>query len=111
MTSVNDKVLGDITDAIVRAVNPAQVILFGSQANGQARPDSDVDLLIVEEQTFAGGRSRHAELSRIRQALRSFRVPLDLLVFSQEEVANWRGSLNHVIGRAMREGTTLYARS
>ena len=32
---------------IVRKFHPQQVILFGSQARGDAGPDSDVDLLVV----------------------------------------------------------------
>ena len=32
---------------IVRKFQPEQVILFGSQARGDAGPDSDVDLLVV----------------------------------------------------------------
>ena len=32
---------------IVRKFHPEQIILFGSQARGDAGPDSDVDLLIV----------------------------------------------------------------
>jgi predicted nucleotidyltransferase len=111
MVAVDDKLLADITAAIVREVQPDEVILFGSRAGGQARADSDVDLLIVEGQPFAGERSRRQELSRIRRALWSFRLPLDLLVLSRDEINTWRGSTNHVIGRAMREGLTLYARS
>ena len=32
---------------IVHAVRPERVYVFGSQARGDAQPDSDVDLLVV----------------------------------------------------------------
>ncbi|MCC8070852.1 MAG: nucleotidyltransferase domain-containing protein [Bacteroidales bacterium] len=36
--------------AVLQRVAPqAEVILFGSEARGEARPDSDFDLLILEE--------------------------------------------------------------
>jgi uncharacterized protein len=37
----------DLLDAVVAWFQPRQVILFGSLARGQARPDSDIDLLVV----------------------------------------------------------------
>jgi hypothetical protein len=36
-----------IVDAIVSAYEPEAILLFGSTARGQARTDSDIDLLIV----------------------------------------------------------------
>ena len=36
-----------IVKRIVQEFDPEQVILFGSQARGDAGPDSDVDLLVV----------------------------------------------------------------
>lgn len=47
-------------------------------------------------------------MTRLWRALKGFRVPKDILVFSAEEVEQWKGSLNHVIGRALREGKELY---
>jgi hypothetical protein len=38
-------------------------------------------------------------------------VPTDVLVYSRDEAERWRKSLNHVVGRALREGKVLYERS
>ena len=96
--------------AIVAEVDPEQVILFGSRARGDAREDSDVDLIVVEAEPFGPERSRHTEMVRLYHALAGFRVGIDVLVYSQDDVEYWRDSLNHVLARALREGRTLYRR-
>jgi len=110
MIKVTDEILGQMTEAIVREVHPARVYLFGSRAKGQARDDSDVDLLVVEDQPFGLERSRLQELQRIRGALSSYFIPKDVLVFSADEFAQWRASPNHIVSECIREGRLLYAR-
>jgi predicted nucleotidyltransferase len=111
MIEVTDEVLADMVLAIVREVSPEHVYLFGSYARGDARKDSDVDLLIVVREPFGTGHSRFQEINRIHRVLSSFRIAKDILVYSSDEFAKWRHSLNHVVGRCVREGKLLYARS
>jgi predicted nucleotidyltransferase len=108
--TITEEVLKKVVSATVREVNPEQIILFGSYARGNAGPDSDLDLLVVERAQFGKDRSRHAEIKRIRRALWDFRVPIDVLVYTTDEVAQWRDSVNHIIARSLREGRVLYER-
>ena len=110
MPDLTAALLDRMIRTIVDEVDLEQVVLFGSRARGDARPDSDVDLLIIESETFGDGRSSHAERGRLNRALAATPVATDLLVYSREEVDRWRGSLNHVAARALREGRVLYAR-
>ena len=98
MTLVTDTLLQQMVDAIVAEVDPDQVILFGSRARGDARQDSDVDLIVLESAPFGEERTRHAEEERIRRALSEFGVAKDILVYSQEDVEYWRDSLNNSTG-------------
>ena len=107
---VTDDLLDRMVRAIVDEVDPEQVILFGSRARGEAREDSDVDLIVVEAEPFGPQRARHGEMVRLYHAVAQFPVAADLLVYSTEDVAYWRDSLNHVLARALREGTVLYER-
>jgi predicted nucleotidyltransferase len=100
--------LQKMVDALLAAGQPQRIILFGSRARGDDRPDSDLDLLIVQAPQPGG--SRWQELRRLRQALRSFPVAKDLLLFRPAEFEYWRDSLNHIVGRAVREGRLLYER-
>lgn len=107
---VTDEIIAEMVDRIVAEVQPEQVYLFGSRARGEAREDSDVDLLVVESEPFGNGRSRLREINRISDALYSFRIPTDVLLYSSSEYAKWKSSANHVVGHCEREGRLLYER-
>ncbi len=105
-----DVSVDSMAKTVAQAVQPEKIILFGSRARSTEKAGSDVDLLVVEREPFGNGRSRRLEAGRIRRSLRGFRVAVDILVFSEDEVKQWQNSINHVVGRALREGRTLYAR-
>ena len=81
----------------------SKVILFGSRARGEERPDSDLDLLVIEQTV----KSRRAELVRLREALGDLGVPIDLVVLSAEYAdrrARVRGTM---VNEAMYRGRVL----
>lgn len=110
MAETLDTLLDKIVRVIVEEADPEQIILFGSLARCDVVESSDIDLIIVESEPFGKDRSRRAETARLYRALDFFDTPVDLLVYSSDEVEYWRGSLNHVLGRALREGRLLYER-
>jgi len=106
-----ETIIADMVDAIVSEVSPEKIILFGSRARGMARPDADVDLLIIERRSPGEYWSRRREITRILKRLLHFPVGQDILVYTPEDEEKWRGTTNHVIARALREGKVLYERS
>ena len=109
--SDEESLLRSMVNTIVSEVAPETIILFGSRARGDARPDSDVDLLVVETEPFSPQRSRRKEAARLYMALRGMAVSKDILLYSREEFDHFKNSLNHVVGRAHREGRLLHGRS
>lgn len=107
---VTEEIIAGMVETIVREVQPEKVYLFGSQARMEGRADSDLDLLVVEREPFDSKRSRLGEINRLHEALSPFRFPKDILLYSLDEFEKWRGSLNHVVGRCVREGRLLYGR-
>ena len=69
-----------MTRVLMSAVNPEQILLFGSRAQGEARDDSDLDLFIIERKSFGPSRSRSQEIRRIPRIFSDFRIPKDILV-------------------------------
>jgi predicted nucleotidyltransferase len=67
----------------IDAAPGAKVVLFGSYARGEAGPDSDLDLLIIEPGEVT---ERRAESARLRRELRGLEVGLDVIVVSAQHV-------------------------
>ena len=108
--NVTDEMLQQMAAVIVREVRPERIILFGSHARSEARPDSDVDLLVIEQEPFGGERSRRREAALLWRVLAQFPVAKDILVYSQQEAAERSRSPGHIVAQALREGRVLYER-
>lgn len=80
-TMTSEQAIHLAVDRIVAAAQPSQVILFGSRARGEATSDSDIDLMVIEEEVT----SRLAEMARLRHAVGRVGAGVDVLVYSQEE--------------------------
>ena len=99
-----DQAIRAMVRRIVEQFEPEQVILFGSRARGDARPDSDVDLLVVMP---VEGSTREKAIE-IRVALHDIPVPKDITVVTPEAF-HWR---RNVVGTlewpAAHEGRVLH---
>jgi predicted nucleotidyltransferase len=95
-----------MVERIVREFEPVQIILFGSQARGEARWDSDVDLLVV----LPSAPDKHKAAVAIRRALRDVPVAKDIVVSTPDEIARYGDMVGRILRAALREGTVLYAR-
>ena len=71
-----------VVQQIAEKFQPEKIILFGSYAYGQPRPESDVDLLVVME-TPLRLRQQRLEISR---ALSPRPFPLDIVVRTPKEL-------------------------
>ena len=93
--------------ALAACADPQRIVLFGSHARGDAQPDSDLDLLVIEQEV-----ENHArEMTRLRRALRPLRLPVDVLVASERDVDAYRDTPGHVLYWALREGREVYGRA
>ena len=85
----------------------AEVRLFGSRARGEATPDSDIDLLITVSDDWLAAHDRLQVLASLWRSLAHHRIPVDLLLYSQSQVAQKRSWSTHVIARALQEGRVI----
>ena len=86
---------------------PQKVILFGSRAYGHARPDSDIDLLIIKD-TSERLIDRWTTVRRILSDPKRT-VPLETLVLTPDELQQRLEIGDQFIAQIVEKGTVLYA--
>ena len=97
-----------VVDEVVRAVDPAEVILFGSVARGEDGPDSDIDLLVVFEHIEPA--EKRPMMARIRSAIETF-APVDVIVTDPAELVERNGYVGSILYWPSREGRPVYRRA
>jgi predicted nucleotidyltransferase len=85
----------------------AEVRLFGSHARGDARPTSDVDLMITVSDDWYATHNRFEVLDRLRWRLSQPLCPVDLLLFSRSQVEQRQGLRSSVVHQAYTHGLRL----
>ncbi len=76
----------------------AKAFLFGSYARGEATPDSDLDIMVIQKRPI---RNWLAETAALRRRMR-FGKSLDLVVDDEASFARWKrehGTIQHEVAR------------
>ncbi len=94
-----------IADIIVKKTHPKKIYLFGSHAKGTARPESDLDLLIIAE--MPGPKNKRSLAIRRLFPKRDF--SLDVFVYHEDEYNEEVGIANTLATTVAREGKIIYA--
>jgi predicted nucleotidyltransferase len=100
----SSEIIAEAVRLLVEAAHPEKIILFGSQARGDACADSDLDLLVV----LPAVASRHKEVAKLQRALAALSTPVDVLVYSSRDLEDWGHVIGHVLNEALTDGVTVY---
>ena len=101
---MDNKFISIMTERIVRDFDPLQIILFGSQARGDADRDSDIDVLVV----FAELTDKRKTAIDIGRALADLPVAKDIIVSTPKELERGRPRIGSVLRYAQQEGKILW---
>lgn len=104
MIAVDEKLMDEIVHRIIKSFSPEKIILFGSRARGEARTDSDIDILVIANSS----EPRYRRSSALYGIMSDILVPMDILVYTPEEVEEWREVRQAFVTTAVREGLLVY---
>ena len=104
-TPPTPQAIEELVRRIVEVVHPQRIILFGSAARGDMRPDSDIDVLVVMPE----GVHRRRTAQELHERLFGFLMPVDILVTTPADLEKHKDNLGLVYHRILREGREIYA--
>jgi len=97
-------IIDKIINAILQVIIPDKIILFGSQARGQARADSDYDILIIKDKL--------ENISQVEGNIYvnfiGIGVPIELIIATDEIIEKNKKRSVSVIKEALSEGIVIY---
>lgn len=100
---IDDAQLIEAGRRLVAAAPHARVILFGSHARGNPGERSDVDLLVIEPEVA----NPALESVRLMRELRDLRLPVEVVVVSEQDAADWQAVRGSLVHAAINEGRVL----
>jgi predicted nucleotidyltransferase len=98
--------IASVVDQISQLFKPEKIILFGSYAYGQPRPDSDVDLLVIMDTPL----KETEQAIRICQTIK-YDYGLDLIVRTPAVLAQRLELGDSFLREVVARGKILYARA
>ena len=101
------QLLNEMVQRIKASMDPDRVVLFGSRARGNARSDSDFDLLVIKE----SDEPRYRRAAPLYTKLADLPAEVEIVVFTPEEVRDWSQVPQAFVTTVLREGKVLYERA
>lgn len=102
-----EEILRTFLERLLGNYDPQRILLFGSHATGHAKPDSDLDLMIV--MSVEG--STREKANEIDLLMSDRTVPMDFVVITPEQYEKQKKVIGTIVYQAEREGQVLYERA
>jgi predicted nucleotidyltransferase len=107
---IEDTTLAGLVRALVDALHPEKIILFGSAARDQAGPDSDIDLFIEMENGSDVREAARKAYVAIGPLYGELKRGVDIVVKDRAFVERYGDLVGTVVRAVKRDGKVLYAR-
>jgi predicted nucleotidyltransferase len=101
---IDHELIDEVVRTIVERFNPKRIVLFGSQARGDAGPDSDLDLMI-EMETNLSFLDRSIAIDRLFPGRR---WPFDAVVYTPSEIERDTGRIGTLLSMIEADARTVY---
>ena len=101
---INDRLINEIISRIRSIANPQKIILFGSAANETMTFDSDLDLLVIEDDF----KNTREENLRLHKALSGIGLPVDIFAMTSERFSETKDVFGGLAYPANKYGKVIY---
>lgn len=101
---LNKIVLDQIIDKILQVTTPDKIILFGSQARGDAKNDSDYDILIIKDTI----EDQRTTLRKLYRQMIGLEVGVDIILKTSKDVEKSKQMFISATKEALNEGIIIY---
>ncbi|MBE0638211.1 MAG: nucleotidyltransferase domain-containing protein [Bacteroidales bacterium] len=103
---ITESKISEIVRKIASGYDPEKIILFGSYASGTASDDSDIDIFVVKDTELP----RPQRTIQLRRMLLGAQIPMDLIVYTPNEVENEKDEKYSFVYEVLNSGKTVYER-
>jgi len=94
-----------VVDQIVDLTHPSKIILFGSAANGNITPDSDLDFMVV----IPNRQKIDKVVDILNMGVRNRPMPCDFFVVTTSLLKKHHKTPGFIYGEALSNGREVYA--
>jgi predicted nucleotidyltransferase len=108
MNKETSAIVEKIRIALEKEFDASEIYLFGSYVWGEPNKDSDLDILVLLNE------SDESRLKRAQRAYRSLRglmrnIPTDIIVRTKKEIDSYKNDTNSIYYKILKNGKKLYA--
>jgi predicted nucleotidyltransferase len=101
---IQTRTIKSIARTIAKTVKPHKIVLFGSYVGGKPTEDSDLDIIVIQDTNLP----MYKRARGIHSLFNPYPCPMDILVYTPEEVEYWKDTPAAFVTRALRDGKVLY---
>lgn len=95
-----------VVETIRREITPQRIILFGSQSRGTAKPDSDVDIAVIQKERAQLGQKGRLYLALAKSGY-DWQPEVDIHIFCREEFDD-RLKAEDIFAKEVEKGQVIY---
>ena len=110
--------INTVLDRLIYSLKPSdpyRIVLFGSYANGNPNENSDIDIMVILDNNHIS-RTYEERLNKkifVRKLVLEInrKIPLDILVYSKEELNKIKEQGNYFIDEIEKTGKIIYEKT
>jgi predicted nucleotidyltransferase len=103
----NNVIYAAIRQTVESFIPGSRIILFGSRAKGRSNDVSDYDLLVITSNSLTQQEKIDWSTRIDRAIVKTIKAPVNLLLYSEDEVRQKQNLPGNIVRTAMREGIAI----